>query len=236
MIPFRSAPLALALVLAVGASGCAEQTQQAAAAIEDAKQTVEDAKQTAEEAQQAIAEAKAEGGAISQAFAEAREKLQTENLPLSAGEGVPKAELTPQGDLLVGGVAVPMTPEQREAALAFRTEVLAVGDLGIAMGEKGVGLAGDALALAAKGIFGGDTAAGEAAIEAQGKAMEAEAKALCDRVEGLDAAQKRLAELLPAFAPYSNAIEINADCNVGDTAKDAERQAEDAAATDTVST
>lgn len=217
MNTLRRSTLVLALMLAVPIAGCSDDARS------DANKAVDDA-------QAAVNEAAAEGGAMSQAFAEAREKLRTENLPLSAGDGVPKAELTPQGDLLINGVAVPVNAEQREAVLAFRSETLAVADAGMAMGEKGVEIAGDALALAAKGIFGGDTAEGEARIEAKGKAMETEALALCERVVALEAAQDRLASVLPAFKPYAKAIDVEADCNVADTAKDAEQQAEDAAA------
>lgn len=226
MNAFTRTPIAVALLLALMSTACTEAANEGRQTAGEATQAVADA----------TAEVAAEGGAMSQAFAEAREKMQTENLPLSGGENLPKAELTPQGDLLIEGVAVPMTAEQRAAALGFRSEILAVGEAGMMMGEKGVDIAGDALAMAAKGIFGGDTRANEAAIEAKGKAMEAEATALCKRVAALDAAQKRLAVLLPAFEPYSKAMDIKADCNVAETTDDAEQQAEEAAAEATVST
>ena len=211
----RLTTLTIALALALGSTACSEAANEA--------------RQTAAEATQTIADATAETGAVSEALAEARKELHDGNLPLSGGEGVPKAELTPQGDVLINGVALPMTAAQREAALAYRTEILAVADAGMVMGEKGAGIAGDALALAATGLFGGDTTAGEARIEAKGKAMEAEALALCRRVVGLESAQNRLAELLPEFKPYAGAMNIEGDCNEASTTKDAEQQADEAA-------
>lgn len=219
MTALRRSPLALVLLLSLVAAGCTEEARQSAA-----------------EAKAAVAEATAEGGTIDRALDEAREKLNTENLSLGGVDGLPKAELTPQGDLLINGVAVPMTPAQREAALAYREQLLAVAESGMAMGKDGVAIAGDALALAAAGLLGADTTLREAGIEAKGKAMEAAALALCERVEGLDAAQSRFAELMPEFKPYVKAIDISADCNVAGTTDDAEVQAEEAAPEAVIST
>lgn len=220
-------PLALVLIAALSGVACSEEARN-------------DARQATAEAKATVDDAVAQTGVVSEALAEAREKMKTENLPLGSADGLPKAELTPQGDVLINGVAVPMTPAQREAALAYRTEILAVADAGMVMGEKGVAIAGDALALAATGIFGGDTTEGEARIEAKGKAMEAEGLAMCQRVASLEIAQNRLAELLPAFQPYAKAMNVKADCNVADTSEDAEQQADEAAsapaATPSVST
>ena len=219
MNAFTRTPIAVALLVALMSTACTEE-----------------ARQTAAETKATVAEATAEGGTIDQAFAEAREKMQTENLTLSAGDASAKAELTPEGDVLINGVALPMTAEQRAAALAYRAELLAIGEAGMAMGREGMDIAGDALALAAKGVFGGDTSASEAAIEAKGKAMEAAGLALCERVQGLALAQERLSTLVPELKQYAKAIDIDADCNVADTTEDAEQQAEDSAVETTVST
>lgn len=205
------APIALAILLSLSATACTE-------AANEARQTAAEAAQTAADV---TAEAAAEGGAISEAIAEAREKLRTENLPLGDVEGLPKAELTPQGDLLIDGKALALSSAQRDAVVAYRTEVLAVADAGMVLGEKGAGIAGDALALAAKSVFGGSTSEAEARIEAQGKAMEAEAQRLCQRVAELETAQARLVAVLPAFQPYAKAQNIDVDCNVESTADDA---------------
>mgnify|MGYP002780850634 CR=1 FL=1 len=192
----RSAPIALALLLAFSGTACTEE-----------------ARQSVSEARATVAEATAEGGTIDRAFAEARESMRTENLTLSASDATAKAELTPQGDLLINGVEVPLNAEQRAAALAYREELLAIGEAGMAIGREGMDIAGDALALAAAGLFGGDTTPGEAAIEAKGKALEAAGVAICERVHGLAAAQERLSALVPEIRPYTESIDVNVDCS-----------------------
>ncbi len=157
---------------------------------------------------------------------QAQQTLQAESLPLTGSDGAPRAELTAQGDLLIDGVAVPMSAAQRASALAYRAEVLAVAEIGMAMGKQGVAIAGDALALAAAGIFGGETQGIEARIEAKDKAMEAGARTLCERLNALAAAQKQLIAVLPEFKPYAKEIKVTADCAADDTTEGAETPTE----------
>jgi hypothetical protein len=195
----RFSPLALALTLALAGTACGEQARSTA-------------QQIADETRQGVAEATAAGGEVDKALAEASRKLHEENLSLQV-EGVgPKAELTPQGDLLIDGTAVPFTDEQRDAALAYRKEVLAVADAGMAIGRQGAAIGGEAAALAIESIFGGNPDGAEARIEAEAKKIEAAALALCDQVEGLEAAQERLTALVPEFAPYAKSINVDTDC------------------------
>ena len=195
----RFSPLALALTLALAGTACGEQARSTA-------------QQIADETRQGVAEATAAGGEVDKALAEASRKLHEENLSLQV-EGVgPKAELAPQGDLLIDGTAVPFTDEQRDAALAYRKEVLAVADAGMAIGRQGAAIGGEAAALAIESIFGGNPDGAEARIEAEAKKIEAAALALCDQVEGLEAAQERLTALVPEFAPYAKSINVDTDC------------------------
>jgi hypothetical protein len=195
----RLSPIALALSFALAGTACGEQARSTA-------------QQIAEETRKGVAEATAAGGEVDKALAEARRKLHEENLSLQV-EGVgPKAELTPQGDLLINGTAVPFTPEQRDAALAYRKEVLAVADAGMAIGRQGAAIGGEAAALAIGSIFGGNAEGAEARIEAEAKKIEAAALALCDQVGGLEAAQERLTALVPEFAPYAKSINVDTDC------------------------
>ena len=186
----RLSPIALALTLALAGTACGEQARSTA-------------QQIADETRKGVAEATAAGGEVDKALAEARRKLQEENLSLQVEDGGPKAELTPQGDLLINGTAVPFTTEQRDAALAYRKEVLAVADAGMAIGRQGAAIGGEAAALAIESIFGGNAEGTEARIEAEAKKIEAAALALCDQVKGLKAAQERLTALVPEFAPYA---------------------------------
>lgn len=195
----RFSPLALALTLALAGTACGEQARSTA-------------QQIADETRQGVAEATAAGGEVDKALAEASRKLHEENLSLQVEDGGPKAELTPQGDLLIDGTAVPFTAEQRDAALAYRKEVLSVAEAGMAIGRQGAAIGGEAAALAIESIFGGNPDGAEARIEAEAKKIEAAALALCDQVEGLEAAQERLTALVPEFAPYAKSINVDTDC------------------------
>jgi len=195
----RLSPIALALTLALAGTACGEQARSTA-------------QQIADEARQGVAEATAAGGEVDKALAEASRKLQEENLSLQVDGVGPKAELTPQGDLLINGTAVPLSAEQRDAALAYRKEVLAVAEAGMAIGRQGAAIGGEAAALAIESIFGGKTEGAEARIEAEAKKIEAAALALCDQVEGLELAQERLTALVPEFAPYAKSINVDTDC------------------------
>jgi hypothetical protein len=192
-------PITLALALALTGTACGEQARSTA-------------QQIANETRKGVAEATAAGGEVDKALAEARRKLHEENLSLQVEDGGPKAELTPQGDLLIDGTAVPFTAEQREAALAYRKEVLAVADAGMAIGRQGAAIGGEAAALAIESVFGGNASGAEARIEAEAKKIEAAALALCDQVEGLEVAQERLTALVPEFAPYAKSINVDTDC------------------------
>jgi hypothetical protein len=195
----RLSPIALALTFALAGTACGEQARSTA-------------QQIADETRKSVAEATAAGGEVDKALAEASRKLQEENLSLQVDGGGPKAELTPQGDLLINGTAVPFTPEQREAALAYRKEVLAVAEAGMAIGRQGAAIGGEAAALAIENIFGGNAEGAEARIEAEAKKIEAAALALCTQVEGLEVAQERLTALVPEFAPYAKSINVDTDC------------------------
>ncbi len=138
------------------------------------------------------------------ATSEIREELATENLPLDKGRaGLPRAELSPQGDLIIDGKTVPMTPEQRELALAYRASLANVAESGARVGLEGAALAGKAMKEAAKAAFSGDAADVEARVEAEAESIRAAAKSLCAQLPALYAAQQQLAAAVPEFAPYS---------------------------------
>jgi hypothetical protein len=133
-----------------------------------------------------------------------RDELATENLALGRGrDGLPRAELSPQGDLIIDGKTVPMTPEQRELALAYRARLANVAESGARVGLEGAALAGKAMKEAAKAALSGDAADVEARIEAEAESIRAAANTLCGQLPALYAAQQELAAALPEFAPYA---------------------------------
>jgi|GEM_PF-1643525 len=196
----------LIVLLALACTACGEQVQQAK-----------------EEAKQRINESVGQvGETVNQALDQAREKLKNENFTLGGGDQLPKAEVTPQGELLINGVTVPLSEAQRTAMLAYREQLVAIADAGMNMGSDGAQLAGQAVSQVA-GLLDGKVEDAKAKLEAEAERMATAGLALCERVQGLEATQQQLAALIPEFAPYVGAIQINADCEgaakvLGDTA------------------
>ena len=167
------------------------------------------------------------GRHVEKALAEARKELRTKNIDIGDGininvgghrihrghSGLPKAEITPQGDLLIEGKAVALTPAQRRQLLDYRGRIIAVAEAGMAIGAKGADLAGEALGGVMTAIFGGK--GGEQAfkerMEAEGHKMEAEALKLCATLPPLLASQQALAGSLPAFKPYATMTQDDID-------------------------
>lgn len=173
------------------------------------------------------------GRQVDQALAEARKELHAGNLSINGdininvngkqiGKGdsqLPKAEISPKGELLVEGKAVETSPAQRQQLLTYRNQVLGIADAGMAIGSQGADLAGKALGGVAGVIFGGDQAEKEfeARMEAEGRKIEAEALKLCKQLQPLLASQQALAASLPAFKPYATMTQEDID----DCGKDA---------------
>lgn len=195
----RTPSLLLVLGLAMAGSACSESSRSSTEAA-------------FAEAGKSVAEATGEGGTVAKALAEARRKLHEENLKLDSGSSGPRVELTPQGDLLIGGTAVPMDEAQREAALAYRAELLKVADAGMVLGQQGAAIAGQAVTQVLGGLFTGKAEEAAARIEAEAKKIEEAALALCKDLEGLEPAQARFAELVPEFRPYAKKIQVDTDC------------------------
>jgi hypothetical protein len=175
------------------------------------------------------------GRQVEKAINEARKELATKNISVSDGFDIninghkihksdgnlPKAEITPQGDLLIEGKAVNITPAQRQQLLAYRGQIVRVAEAGMAIGVKGADIAGEALSGVVGAIFGGKEgeAAFEQRMEAQGKKVEAEAMKLCTQMPALLASQQALAASLPEFKPYARMTQEDIDdCGKDDKA------------------
>jgi hypothetical protein len=188
----------------------------------------------ADQEARAKAEAKETGGVISRAIdkeiAKARKELHEGNLVISGEHGVgmsvgdwkvqahdkgdasgPRAEITPQGDLLVDGKAVAVTDDQRKLLVDYRNEVIQVAETGMEIGSKGADLAGRAVSEAIGSIFGGDTKAMEQRVEAEAEKLKQEARKICTQLPALLATQQQLAASLPAFRPYADMTQKDVD-------------------------
>jgi len=150
------------------------------------------------------------GKAVKEATDEARKELATENISISR-DGQEKAEITPQGDLLIGGKAVAIDDAQRKLLLQYRGHVVGVAEAGIAIGLEGADLAGKAVGAALKGVFTGKPEDAEKQIEAEAQGIEQSAKKLCDLLPGMLDTQNKLAAALPAFKPYASMEQKDVD-------------------------
>lgn len=162
---------------------------------------------------------------VDRALDQARKELHASNLSLNGSlkingaqvwntdSSLPKGEISPQGDLLIDGKPVTITPAQRQQLLAYRGDVIRVAEAGMAIGSQGAELASKALGGAVGAIFGGEGAEKslETRMEAEGKKIEAEAMKLCNILPPLLSSQQALAASLPAFQPYATMTRADID-------------------------
>lgn len=135
-----------------------------------------------------------------------REEMAEGNLRLKSGS-LPRAEITPEGELLIDGKPLGLDAEQRSLALAYREEMIAVAAAGAEIGMDGAALAVHALGETANALFSGDAENLQSRVDDRvqddaGKIRES-ALALCDRLTALHRAQDALAAAVPEFVPYA---------------------------------
>ncbi|GAB2653861.1 hypothetical protein [Arenimonas aestuarii] len=136
---------------------------------------------------------------------EVREEMARENLDLGRSDGLPRAELTPEGEMLIDGKPVGLDPAQRELALAYRGNVAAIAEAGAGIGMQSAELAKESIGIAINGLLSGEgTAAVEENAKKKAKEIETVAMALCDRLPALYESQQALAEAVPEFEPYAD--------------------------------
>lgn len=156
-------------------------------------------------------------GAIDHALDRAETKLTTQNLSLDDDDlRLPKAEITPAGDLLIAGKPVALTPAQRQQVLAYRQQLIAIGQQGIAVGRQGAALglqaAGTAIAAALSGQSDQQI---RHKMQAETTGIQQAAQKLCDHLPTMMAAQQQLATAVPAFKPYATMTRKDIDdCRV----------------------
>ena len=130
---------------------------------------------------------------------------------------LPKAEITPQGDLLIGGKQVTINEQQRALLLQHRANVTAVALAGMEIGVQGADLGMRAAGEAIKGIFNGNTGEIEKKIEAEAEKMKLSAAKLCEKLPALQESQQALAAAIPEFKPYANMKQADVDGCLEDT-------------------
>lgn len=169
-------------------------------------------------------------GVIDHALDRAATKLRTQNITISGNDGIvvlsdtdttsddnrasrlPKAQITPQGDLLIGDKPVAITPEQRTMLLDYRGQLIEIGAQGIAIGKQGAALGMNAASEAIAGAFSGKPEQQiRQHVEAKASGIREAAAKLCDRMPALMESQQKLAAALPAFKPYATLTPLKID-------------------------
>jgi hypothetical protein len=157
------------------------------------------------------------GKAAAAGIAKARRELATKNITVgelrvngggnprsTADDNRPKGEITPEGDFLVDGEAVSITPAQRALLLQHRARIIEIAEAGMEIGMQGADLAARATTEALKGVFSGRSEQEiERRVEAEAEGIKAAAMALCERLPALYQSQQQLAAALPEFGPYA---------------------------------
>src|SRR3546814_2657025 len=103
-----------------------------------------------------------------------RTKLEHENITLSSSDAEAKAEITPQGDLLIDGKKVATDEAQRALLLEYRAGIIAVAAAGTDIGMKGADFGLRTAGKALRGVFSGNSDEIEAEIEADAREFEAQ--------------------------------------------------------------
>lgn len=148
----------------------------------------------------------------------ARQEMATGNLSLnrdSSSRDLPKAEITPAGELLIDGKALQTTPEQKQLVLAYRQQLVDIASAGMAIGMEGAKLGLDAAASALRSVASGGSAdeVGKQAEQTAKQRIQPQVQKLCNRLPELLKAQQALADALPAFRPYARMTEADTkDC------------------------
>lgn len=159
------------------------------------------------------------GRSVANAMDEARAKLATENISLTSfnvsgnNKGVttddnaddtrPKAEITPQGELLIEGRKVDANAQQQALLLQYRKQIEGVASAGMDIGVQGADLGVKAATEAIKGIFSGNPGDVEQRVEAEAEKIKLSAMKLCEQLPAMLETQTALAAAMPEFKPYA---------------------------------
>lgn len=161
-------------------------------------------------ASKTAAETESIGQKVQAATDKARTEMAKGNINIS-DEHNNKAEITPQGDLLINGQAVTIDAQQRALLLDYRRQVEKLAgagmDIGVAGAQLGVKAAGEAL----RGVFSGNTEGIEAKVNAEADKIKEQAQTLCRLLPEMMAKQQALAAVLPAFKPYATMDQSDID-------------------------
>ena len=214
MKPITFSTLALALLLPLVACGQSGQADSQPGVADNAAQALKDANEKTSSSMIS--------GEIQKAMQEAKQELATKNIDVNSvhindnhhddKDSRPKAEITPQGELLIAGQQVTATPTQHALLLDYRKQIVGIAETGMDIGAQGADLGVTAAKQALWGALAGKSDKDiEASIKPQTDKIEAAAARLCQRMPDLLSTQQKLAAEMPEFRPYATMQQKDVD-------------------------
>ena len=144
----------------------------------------------------------------------ARKKIAEQNIEIGGDSGLPKAELTPQGDLLIDGRKIAANANQHALLLKYRQLLESIAVEGVDVGVQGANLAGKAVHEALSSAVSGKSKDTEDRVKSDAEKVKASARTLCEKLPALLSSQQELAAALPEFRPYARMTAADMkDCN-----------------------
>jgi hypothetical protein len=143
--------------------------------------------------------------------AKVRSKLESQNIKLESVDKRGKAEITPQGDLIVEGRQVAVNDAQRKLLLQYRASIIDIAAAGTDIGMQGADFGMRTAGKALRGVLSGNSDQVDEEIEADARKFEAHARRICDHFPALLEAQQQLVAQLPQFAPYAKMEQSDID-------------------------
>ena len=205
----------LALALLLPLSACSQSAGNSSSS--DATQAVKEAQQ-----QTSSSTIAAE---VRKGMAQAKQELLTQNIDVGSvhvnGKGrhdgddsskLPKAVITPQGNLVIDGKPVDATPEQHTMLVDYRQQIIGIAESGMDIGASGADLGVNAAREAILGALAGKSDKQiEASIKPQTDKIQAAALRLCRKLPDLLVSQQNLAAAVPEFRPYATMTQKDVD-------------------------
>jgi len=169
------------------------------------------------------------GRTVAKAMDKARAELATGNIQLNgfnvtgknrsvvigngndASDTRPKAEITPQGELLIDGRKVAATPQQQALLKEYRGNIEQIALAGMDVGVAGADLGMKAATEAIGAVFSGNSDQVDQRMEAEAQQIEAAAMKLCGYLPAMLDTQTRLAAAMPEFRPYATMDQSDVD-------------------------
>lgn len=227
MKPVTFRTLALFLLLPLAACGQAPQDAAGSAATDHPAQAARDTEKAPSTSMIS--------GEIQKAMQEAKQELASKNINVNSvhiggsrdrgKDSLPKAEITPQGDLLIASKKVAATPAQHALLVDYRTQIIGIAEAGMDIGTQGADLGIRAAKAAVWGALSGKNDKDiEASIKPQTDKIQAAALKLCKRLPELLSSQQKLAAAMPEFRPYATMEQKDVDdCGKEMTDKDGKK-------------